>query len=135
MYIYIFNATTMFSMLCLQGVAPLVLHQQPAERHFPRALRPWLALSFGICLALNTAAYEVWLHLGMGNANFFYGMNLLWAAWQAVALVQLLKAGAAAAAEEEEEGEDACVVLNAVTSSSIDDDDDDDDDRGTDEKM
>jgi len=36
---------------------------------------------------------QMWLVLGSGNANFFYAMNLLWAGWQAVALLQLLKAG------------------------------------------
>lgn len=55
----------------------------------------WLAVGFCICLGLNTAAYELWLTLGTGNANFFYGMNLAWAAWQALALVHLLKSTSA----------------------------------------
>ena len=29
----------------------------------------------------------------IGNANFFYAVNLLWAAWQVAALTQLLRAG------------------------------------------
>lgn len=36
---------------------------------------------------------QLWLALGSGNANFFYGMNLVLAAWHALALVQLVKAG------------------------------------------
>ena len=59
----------------------------------PAAARGPLAAGLATCLGLNTAAYQLWLSLGSGNANFFYGMNLLWAGWQAVALVQLVKAG------------------------------------------
>jgi len=43
---------------------------------------------------------QLWLTLGTGNANFFYGMNLVWAAWQAIALVYLLKT--TSALEEED---------------------------------
>ena len=35
---------------------------------------------------------QMWLGvLGTGNANFFYGMNLLWAGWQGMMLVQVLR--------------------------------------------
>ena len=37
---------------------------------------------------------QLWLGSGGGNANFLYGMNLLWAGLQAVLLLQLLRAAA-----------------------------------------
>jgi len=51
-----------------------------------------LALAFTTCLALNTASYELWLTYETGNANFFFGMNLAWFAWQAFTLRLLLRA-------------------------------------------
>jgi hypothetical protein len=59
-------------------------------------------------LLLGSAAYELWLPLGLGNANFLYAMNLAWAAWQIGTLKKLLhaarqpdgEAAAAGAADE-----------------------------------
>lgn len=51
-----------------------------------------LALSFVTCLVLNTASHELWLSYETGNANFFFGMNLAWFAWQAMTLSLLLRA-------------------------------------------
>ncbi|GAB4813427.1 hypothetical protein N2152v2_000473 [Parachlorella kessleri] len=54
----------------------------------------WWAVSFLAILTLNTAAYQLWWVRGVVNANFLYGANLAWAAWQVLFLVQLVKAAA-----------------------------------------
>lgn len=41
---------------------------------------------------LSTRPLQLWWVRGIANANFFYGMNLAWAAWQVFFLLQLLKA-------------------------------------------
>ena len=60
------------------------------------ALDRWYSVADYLFLFFFEFLYlQLWLTLGTGNANFFYGMNLVWAAWQALALVQLLKSTAA----------------------------------------
>ncbi len=34
---------------------------------------------------------QLWWVRGLANANFLYGMNLAWAAWQVLFVVQLVK--------------------------------------------
>ena len=46
-----------YGCVSLQALLPIVLRQGGAK--VPHVARPWLALSFSTCLALNTAAYEV----------------------------------------------------------------------------
>jgi hypothetical protein len=45
-------------------------------------------------LCTSPLLLQLWLGSGGGNANFLYGMNLLWAGLQAVLLLQLLRAAA-----------------------------------------
>lgn len=51
-----------------------------------------LVLAFCIVTGMNVAAYQLWIQYNVGNANFFYGMNILLAAVTGLLLVQLLKA-------------------------------------------
>ncbi|KAL4424807.1 hypothetical protein ABPG77_000847 [Micractinium sp. CCAP 211/92] len=57
---------------------------------------PWLGLGQGLAALLSASAASLWLGGNGGNANFLYGMNLLWAGLQAVLLLRLLRAAAAA---------------------------------------
>ncbi|KAL4437106.1 hypothetical protein ABPG75_004245 [Micractinium tetrahymenae] len=57
---------------------------------------PWLGLALAAALLLSESAAGLWLGGGGGNANFLYGMNLLWAGLQAVLLLRLLRVAAAA---------------------------------------
>lgn len=78
--------------LHLQSLVPCFIISPHDGKKSPITTLPfqWIILLFYIVLILNTAAYELWLALGMGNANFFYGMNLLWGGWQLLALNQLV---------------------------------------------
>ena len=49
---------------------------------------------------------QLWLGGGGGNANFLYGMNLLWGGLQTVLLLQLLRAAAWQEAKREERAAD-----------------------------
>eukprot|EP00889_Picochlorum_renovo_P008069 jgi/Picre1/35099/NNA_002562.t1 len=51
-----------------------------------------LVLAFCIVTGMNATAYQLWIQYNVGNANFFYGMNILLAAVAGLLLVQLLKA-------------------------------------------
>lgn len=105
----------------LQALLPL------ARRHMAsNAALPWLTLGLGAALLLAESAQQVggllqhgckltgcsrlsspraphcppvqlWLS-GAGNANFLYGITLLWAGLQVVLLLQLLRAAARAEA-------------------------------------
>lgn len=57
-----------------------------------RSLVHVLVLAFCIVTGMNVAAYQLWIQYNVGNANFFYGMNILLAAVAGLLLVQLLKA-------------------------------------------
>lgn len=41
---------------------------------------------------LGPTMWYLWMDAGTGNANFFYAITLLWGAWQAMLLLQLLSA-------------------------------------------
>ena len=44
--------------------------------------RVFTATSLLILAYLGPAMWYLWMDLGTGNANFFYAITLLWAAWQ-----------------------------------------------------
>lgn len=56
--------------------------------------RAWWVASFFLTLALNWVTCQLWWVRGVANANFFYGMNLAWATWQAMFMIQLIKTAA-----------------------------------------
>jgi hypothetical protein len=47
--------------------------------------------TFCVVTVMNVGAYNLWIQDNAGNANFFYGMNILQAALAGLVLVQLLK--------------------------------------------
>lgn len=61
-----------------------------------RGALPWLGLAQAAALLLSGSAARLWLGGSGGNANFLYGMNLLWGGLQAVLLLRMLRAAAAA---------------------------------------
>lgn len=80
------------SRCCTQGLLPLAGPHLGAMR----GVLPWLGLGQAAATLLSASAAGLWLGGSGGNANFLYGMNLLWAGLQAVLLLRLLRAAAAA---------------------------------------
>lgn len=72
-----------------QGLLPLAAPQLAGL-----AGLPWMALGMGAALLLSASAGDLWLGSGGGNANFLYGMNLLWAGLQAALFLRMLRAAA-----------------------------------------
>ncbi len=50
---------------------------------------------------------QLWWVRGVANANFMYGMNLAWAAWQVLFMVQLVKLTARLEAETVQQAQQA----------------------------
>ncbi|DBB16916.1 TPA: hypothetical protein ACH3X3_014028 [Trebouxia sp. C0006] len=48
------------------------------------------ATSLLLLVYLGPTMWYLWMDLGTGNANFYYAITLLWSAWQAMLLLQLL---------------------------------------------
>lgn len=51
----------------------------------------WLFIGFCMVLLLCASSYKAWLVMGIANVNYFYGMTLLWAAWQVAFALFLLQ--------------------------------------------
>jgi hypothetical protein len=77
------------SLTPLQGLLPL------ADDH-PAAVSglAWHGLACAAALLLNDSAMQLWLAGAGGNANFLYGMNLLWAGLLVMLLLRILRAAA-----------------------------------------
>ncbi|KAL3134128.1 hypothetical protein ABBQ32_008548 [Trebouxia sp. C0010 RCD-2024] len=52
--------------------------------------RVFTATSLLLLAYLGPTMWYLWMDLGTGNANFFYAITLLWAAWQAMLLLQMV---------------------------------------------
>lgn len=46
---------------------------------------------FSVVTVMNVCAYQIWIQYNQGNANFFYGMNLLQGSVTGLTLIQTLK--------------------------------------------
>lgn len=47
--------------------------------------------AFCVVTVMNICAYQIWIQYNQGNANFFYGMNLLQGSVTGLVLIQALK--------------------------------------------
>ena len=70
-----------------EGTAEGCLDLQALLPLFPELLlqlpsRVFTATSLLILAYLGPTMWYLWMDLGTGNANFFYAITLLWAAWQ-----------------------------------------------------
>ncbi|DBA75512.1 hypothetical protein WJX77_011250 [Trebouxia sp. C0004] len=62
------------------------------------------ATSLLLLVYLGPTMWYLWMDLGTGNANFYYAITLLWSAWQAMLLLQLLSAALESSATDEQQG-------------------------------
>ncbi len=71
-----------------QGLLPLFGRQLAGGGAPARAL----AVAFLLLAGLGPAMWGMWVHVGAANANFYYAITLLHAAWQARTLAYIQSA-------------------------------------------
>lgn len=67
----------MDSVQALLPLSPELLQQLPSG--------VFTATSLLLLIYLGPTMWYLWMDLGTGNANFYYAVTLLWAAWQVTA--------------------------------------------------